>query len=305
MFFNIVYRRFEKRIDILKKQKSNLFYVCILIPSLLLFVVFFMIPVIQSLVLSFTDSFGLKTSYHFIGLENYREALTDPSFMQTIWVSLEFTTIAVVLGNIVSIGLALLLDSSMKFRSLLRSVFFIPNIMSLLVVGYVWSFVYTKTVPDLLQAMGMKSVAILGNMNLVVPALALAAIWNAAGYYMVIYLAALQGVSEDLLEAARIDGAGPATLLFRIKLPLISPTIITCLILSIAAHIKVFELPYAMTSGGPAGASTTLVLKIYNTAFNANRTGYATAQSTIMFIIIASVTLILNGLMKRREERIS
>lgn len=289
----------------MKKQKSNMFYVFILIPSLLLFVVFFTIPVIQSLVLSFTDSFGLKTSYNFIGLANYKEALTDQSFLQTIRVSLEFTAIAVILGNIVSIGLALLLDSSMKFRSFLRSVFFIPNIMSLLVVGYVWSFVYTKTVPDLLQSMGMRSVSILGNMNSVVPALAFAAIWNAAGYYMVIYLAALQGVSEDLLEAARIDGAGPATVLFRIKLPLISPTIITCLILSTAAHIKVFELPYAMTSGGPAGASTTLVLKIYNTAFNANRTGYATAQSTVLFVIIASFTLILNWLMKRREEKIS
>lgn len=289
----------------MKKQKSNAFYFLILLPSLLLFFVFFMIPVVQSLFLSFTDAFGLKTDFNFIGLKNYTEALTDQSFLQTISATLEFTAIAVVLGNIVSLGLALLLDSSIRFRSLLRSVFFIPNVMSLLVVGYVWSFIYTKSVPDLLQLIGRPSVSILGNMNAVVPAIALAAIWNAAGYYMVIYISALQGVSEDLLEAARIDGAGPATILFRIKLPLISPTILTCLILSTAAHIKVFELPYAMTSGGPAGASTTMVLKIYNTAFNANRTGYSTAQSTILFLIIASITLVLNWLMKRREEKIA
>ena len=289
----------------MKKQKSNMFYVLILIPSLLLFAIFFVVPVVQSLFLSFTDSFGLKTSYHFIGLANYIEALTDQSFIQTIYVSFEFTAIAVIVGNILSLGLALLLDSSMKFRSVLRSVFFIPNIMSLLVVGYVWSFIYTKSIPDLLQALGKPTVAILGNIHAVVPALALAAIWNAAGYYMIIYLAALQGVSQDLLEAARIDGAGPMTVLFRIKLPLISPSIITCLILSIAAHIKTFEIPYAMTSGGPAGASTTLVLKIYDTAFNANSTGYATAQSTIMFIIIATFTLLLDWQMRRREDKIS
>lgn len=129
-------------------------------------------------------------------------------------------------------------------------------------------------------------------------------IWNTVGYYMVIYIASLQSVSEDLTEAARIDGANGWQVLTRIKLPLISPTIVTCIILCVASAMKTFELPWTMTSGGPAGASTTMVMKIYNTAFNANRTGYATAQSTILFVLIASISFVLNIIMRRREARL-
>ena len=118
------------------------------------------------------------------------------------------------------------------------------------------------------------------------------------------YIASLQSVSEDLTEAARIDGANGWQVLTRIKLPLISPTIVTCIILCVASAMKTFELPWTMTSGGPAGASTTMVLKIYNTAFNANRTGYATAQSTILFVLIASISFVLNIIMRRREAKL-
>ena len=121
---------------------------------------------------------------------------------------------------------------------------------------------------------------------------------------MVIYIEALQGISEDLVEAARIDGASLWQTLRYVKLPLISPTIITCLILAVASHMQVFELPYTMTSGGPVGASATMVYKIYLTAFNANRNGYAAAQSLVLFVIIGGVSLILNHLMKKREERL-
>ena len=287
-----------------KKSKDNLFYGLLLLPALALFILFFIIPVVQSTWLSFTDSYGMKSSYNFVGLDNYKEALRDLSFKKTISATSKYALISVVFGNILSLVLALILDSKLKLKNLLRAIFFIPNIMSLLVVGYIWSFVYTSVFPDLLTALGTKSFAILGNKTLVVPALAAVGIWNAAGYYMVIYIAALQGISDDLIEAARIDGAGFLHLLRYIRLPLIAPTVFTCLILSIAAHMKVFELPYTMTSGGPVGESTTMVYKIYTTAFNANRNGYAAAQSIILFVMIAAVTLVLNFIMKKREEKL-
>lgn len=287
-----------------KKSKDNLFYGLLLLPALALFILFFIIPVVQSTWLSFTDSYGMKSSYNFVGLDNYKEALRDLSFKKTISATSKYALISVVFGNILSLVLALILDSKLKLKNLLRAIFFIPNIMSLLVVGYIWSFVYTSVFPDLLTALGTKSFAILGNKTLVVPALAAVGIWNAAGYYMVIYIAALQGISDDLIEAARIDGAGFLHLLRYIRLPLIAPTVFTCLILSIAAHMKVFELPYTMTSGGPVGESTTMVYKIYTTAFNANRNGYAAAQSIILFVMIAAVTMVLNFIMKKREEKL-
>ncbi len=287
-----------------KKSKDNLFYGLLLLPALVLFVLFFIIPVVQSTWLSFTDSYGMKSTYNFVGLNNYKEALRDLSFKKTINATSKYALISVVFGNVLSLVLALILDSKLKLKNLLRAIFFIPNIMSLLVVGYIWSFVYTSVFPDIFAALGIKSFAILGNKTLVVPALAVVGIWNAAGYYMVIYIAALQGISDDIIEAARIDGAGFLHLLHYIRLPLIAPTIFTCLILSIAAHMKVFELPYTMTSGGPVGESMTMVYKIYTTAFNANRNGYAAAQSIILFVMIASVTLVLNFIMKKREEKL-
>lgn len=286
------------------KKKQNTFYMALLMPAVILFVVFFIVPVAQSIWLSFTDSYGMKTTYNFVGWENYIEAFADKTFTKTIRVTLKYAFITVATGNILSLILALLLDSRIKCKAVLRAFFFVPNIMSLLVVGYIWCFIYQQVLPDIFDALNVKGIALLGNKNTVIPALAAAGIWNCAGYYMVIYIAALQGISDDLIEAARIDGASTWQVLRYIKLPLISPTIVTCLILSVAAHMKIFELPYTMTSGGPVGQSATMVYKIYMTAFNANRNGYASAQAMILFIIIGGISLGLNLLMRKREERL-
>ena len=286
------------------RKKQNTGYMGLLMPAIILCVVFFIVPVVQSMWLSFTDSYGMKTTYNFVGWKNYLEAFTDKTFTKTIGVTLKYALITVVIGNLLSLLLALLLDSRIRCKAVLRTFFFVPNMMSLLVVGYIWCFIYQQVLPDVFAALGMKSIALLGNKNTVIPALATAGIWNCAGYYMVIYIAALQGISDDLIEAARIDGANTRQILRHIKLPLISPTIITCLILSVAAHMKVFELPYTMTSGGPVGSSATMVYKIYMTAFNANRNGYASAQAMILFIIIGGISLGLNLLMRKREERL-
>lgn len=296
---------FPKGCDCMRqKKRESMFYLAILMPALLLLGIFFVIPVVQSLLLSFTDSYGMRSTYDWIGLSNYVEALGDSSFRDTIQITFAYTIVTVLGSNLLALVFALILDGPIRCRNLLRAVFFIPNIMSILVVGYIWRFVYTSALPDLMTAIGQKTVAVLGKPQSVIYAIALVGIWNTVGYYMVIYIASLQSVSEDLTEAARIDGANGWQVLTRIKLPLISPTIVTCIILCVASAMKTFELPWTMTSGGPAGASTTMVLKIYNTAFNANRTGYATAQSTILFVLIASISFVLNIIMRRREARL-
>ena len=189
----------------------------LLMPAIILFVVFFIVPVVQSMWLSFTDSYGMKTTYNFVGWKNYLEAFTDKTFTKTIGVTLKYALITVVIGNLLSLLLALLLDSRIRCKAVLRTFFFVPNMMSLLVVGYIWCFIYQQVLPDVFAALGMKSIALLGNKNTVIPALAAAGIWNCAGYYMVIYIAALQGISDDLIEAARIDGANTRQILRHIK----------------------------------------------------------------------------------------
>lgn len=287
-----------------KKIRDHVFYGVLLLPAIILFLFFFIIPVVQSMWLSFTDSYGMKTSYQFVGLENYKEAFGDRSFTKTISNTIQYAAITVVLGNLLSLVLALLLDAKIRCRNLFRTFFFIPNIMSLLVVGYIWSFVYKQVLPDIFATLNLGKIAVLGNKDTVVWALAVVGIWNCAGYYMVIYIAALQGISEDIVEAARIDGASMRQVLRYVKLPLISPTILTCVILSVSSHMKVFELPYTMTSGGPVGASSTMVYKIYMTAFNANRNGYAAAQSIVLFVMIGLISLVLNDIMGRREKKL-
>lgn len=287
-----------------KKIKDHVFYGVLLLPAVLLFLFFFIIPVVQSMWLSFTDSYGMKTSYQFVGLENYKEAFGDRSFTKTISNTIQYAAITVVLGNLLSLVLALLLDAKIRCRNLFRTFFFIPNIMSLLVVGYIWSFVYKQVLPDIFTTLNLGKIAVLGNKDTVVWALGAVGIWNCAGYYMVIYIAALQGIAEDIVEAARIDGASMWQVLRYVKLPLISPTILTCVILSVSSHMKVFELPYTMTSGGPVGASSTMVYKIYMTAFNANRNGYAAAQSIVLFVMIGLISLVLNDIMGRREKKL-
>lgn len=273
---------------------------------MILFVLFFIIPVVQSFLLSFTDSYGMKSTYNFMGLANYEEAIRDQSYTKTIVVTLKYTLLTAVFGNLLALLLAFLLDMPrLKFKNLLRAFFFIPNIMSLLVVGYIWNFIYKQVIPELWEFMGLGSIAVLGNKKTVIVALAIVGIWNMAGYYMVIYLASLQSINEDLIEAARIDGGTTWQVLRYVKIPLISPTIMTCLILSVAANMKVFELPYTMTTGGPVGASTTMVYKIYTTAFNANRNGYASAESIGLFALISGISLVLNLIMKNREGQIS
>ncbi|MFT3984199.1 MAG: sugar ABC transporter permease [Lachnospiraceae bacterium] len=288
-----------------RKTRDAIFYFILLVPAIVLFIMFFIIPVIQSFGLSFTDSYGMKTSYHFVGIDNYIEAIHDFTFTQTIGNTLYYTLLVVLIGNLLSLMLALLLDSQMHGKNIFRTVFFIPNIMSLLVVGYIWSFAYTKVIPEITKELTGMNVALLGNKKLVIIALAIVGVWNCAGYYMVIYIAALQSISEDIVEAARIDGAGYCQILRYVKLPMLMPTIFTCLILSVAANMKVFELPYTMTSGGPVGASSTMVFKIYTTAFNAARNGYAATQSIILFFIIGFISLLLNWLMRKKEERLS
>ena len=130
----------------------------------------------------------------------------------------------------------------------------------------------------------------LGSMKLAVYSIGLTAIWQCAGYYMIIYIAGLQNISKDLLEAAAVDGANKWTVITRIKLPLLAPVVVMNVILCLASCFKAFDIPMAMTSGGPAGATTTIALQIYNTGFSSNRTGYATAQSIILFLIISAIT---------------
>lgn len=283
-------------------------YLFFILPALLLFTAFFIVPFFRSFALSFTDAFGFRKDIHFIGLDNFVEALSrDTHFMTCLWVTVRYTVFVVIAGNLFSLALALMLDTRLPGRNALRTVFFLPNVMSLIIVGFVWTFLYGDVYRTLVHVLGdpvWLKISWLGNTDLAVFSIGLTAIWQSAGYAMIIYIAGLQGIPAELIEAAHIDGAGEWDILTKIKLPLIAPVVLMNLILATTTCLKAFDFPYAMTSGGPGYATTTLALYIYTLNFSMHRTGYATAVSMILFFLIAIVTVFMMKDMKLREDKI-
>ena len=290
------------------KSRKRFVFLCVA-PATILFFLFMILPTLNVFRMSLYERGAYSPNETFVGLKNFQHLLRDAQFIRSMQnMILLVVTVTLITFAFALVFAAILTREKIKGQNFFRIIFYIPNILSVVVISGIFSAIYKPENGMLNSIIGlfrdMTDPILWKGEKLVIPSIILAMVWQAVGYYMVIYIASLQSVSEDLTEAARIDGANGWQVLTRIKLPLISPTIVTCIILCVASAMKTFELPWTMTSGGPAGASTTMVLKIYNTAFNANRTGYATAQSTILFVLIASISFVLNIIMRRREAKL-
>lgn len=286
----------------LKKRKQDFTYMMFIIPALAFFLAFFIYPFFRSIWLSLTDAYGYNPEIHFIGLNNYIEALSNPAFKRSLWITVKYTVFVTVFANLVAIGLAFLLDGNVYFKKFFRIVFFLPNLMSLIIVSYVWVFLYGSVYQSFVSALKIPEalqISWLGNETMALISIGTTAVWQCAGYYMFIYIAGLQNVPHELIEAAQLDGASSWDIISRIKFPMLAPVIFMNGLLLVTASFKAFDVPMAMTSGGPAGATTTIALQIYNTGFRANRTGYATAQSIILFLIICAITAVIYILQNR------
>lgn len=286
------------------RKKQNLSYMFFIIPALIFFVVFFVQPFINSLWLSFTDAYGYNPTSNFVGLKNYVEALTNKNFKNALWVTFKYAVFVTLTSNVVSLALAFLLDSNVHMKKLFRAIFFLPNLMSLIIVSFVWVFMYGsvyRSVVNLLNIPEAYQISWLGSMKMAVFSIGITAVWQCAGYYMLIYIAGLQNISQEVIEAAEVDGASKWDIIKSIKLPLLAPVVGMNTLLLLTSCFKAFDIPMAMTSGGPAGATTTIALYIYNTGFSSNRTGYATAQSVILFLIILVLTSVVYYFQNRKD----
>ncbi len=207
-----------------------------------------------------------------------------------------FMILNVLLSNFFALLLALLLDHKLRMQNFLRSIFFLPNVLSLVIVAFIWSFVFKLIMP------AVTGIPLwLGSTDLAPYCVIIVSVWQACGYLMVIYLAGLQTIPTDVLEAAEIDGANWSTKFKHITWPLLAPALTICLFYSISNSLKAFEVPLALTSGGPGYATTPIVLDVYFNAFMQNRFGYGTAKAVLLCLIIILITGIQLTLMKRRE----
>lgn len=210
--------------------------------------------------------------------------------------TLFFTFFNVILANFCGLALALILDTKMKYRNLLRSMFFLPNVISLIIVAYIWSFMFRLIFP-LLTGISIW----LGSPELAPYATIMVAVWQGCGYLMVIYLAGLQTIPAEISEAAEVDGARWYQRLYHIKFPLLLPAFTICLFYSLSNSLRTFDIIMALTQGGPGYVTTPIVVDIYKNAFQANRFGYATAKAVLLCLIIIVVTGIQLAIMKRKE----
>ena len=287
-------------------RKQNLVMLGLVMPAFLLFVAFKLAPAILGIWYSMTNWNGINPSYRFIGLTNFIEIFKDDTdFWKSMLFTLKYVLVITVIMNLAALLLALLIETLDKKKGIFRTIFYMPNMISMIIGGYMWSFIFSQVLYYISEhtPFDFLGVSWFGNTKYAFIAIVIVAVWGGAGYLMVIYIAGLQGVSTSLVEAAVVDGATPLQRLRFITLPLIKQSFTICLFVTLNSAFQVFDVVYALTGGGPGRATQVVSINIYEEAFSrSNRFGYATAKSTILFLVILIVTLIQINLMKRREE---
>ena len=265
-------------------------------PSALGVGLFVLLPMLLAFLLSFTSASGFG-DYPWVGLENYRRMFHDPLFTNSIKVTLLFVAVFVPGVYLLGLVMALLVHGSLPARAFFRVAFFAPYTVSLVVVGLVWRYMLADRVGivgSLLHAVGVDDPpSFLGDPSLALWVVAGASIWFFVGYYMVILLGGLQEIPQDILDAAKLDGAGPWRLVLSIILPLLRPTTFFALVLATIAGLaglQSFDLIYVMTQGGPANSTSLGIYYVYETAFKSSQFGYASAMATWYAVVLIVFT---------------
>ncbi|MGQ9553362.1 MAG: carbohydrate ABC transporter permease [Anaerolineae bacterium] len=272
-----------------------------LLPTLVGLLLFTAGAVIASFALSFTN-YNVFTPPQWAGLYNYRTIVTTPLTKQVLLNTLYYSVVMVPASTVLALTVALAMNQRLPGRTLLRGMFFMPVISSTVAVALIWSWLYNPEFGLLnigLRALGLKGLTWLRDTKLAMPSVMIMSLWKGLGYNMVIFLAGLQAIPEQLHEAAEIDGAGRWARLRHVTVPMLSPTIFLVLILSTIASFQVFEQTFILTNGGPGYATLTIALYIYQTAFVYFNMGYASALAYILFAAVLMVTLLQFRLQER------
>ncbi|BBI35413.1 carbohydrate ABC transporter permease [Cohnella abietis] len=292
----------------LRNRKKTLTLLAFVFPALLFYSVFVLAPSIGGGWYSLTDWNGLNPTYKMVGFGNYIEALTDDRFfLDSIWFTLKYVVFMVILSNFFAILLAVLIESRKRSKVWFRTIFFMPNMISLIIGGFMWMFIFTKVLPYIAEHTAFKFLdqSWIGDPKLSFFAIIILSLWSGVGYLMVIYIAALQGVPQQLKEAASIDGANAFQTFRNVTLPMIYPALTIGLFVTLNNSFKVFEAVFALTGGGPGRATQVIALNIFEEAFSmSNRYGYASAKAMILFMIVFIITIVQLWIMKRREVEV-
>ena len=285
------------------KKKNALLYASFVGPSMLFFVLVFIVPLLYGFYLTLTDWDGIASTIGFTGFANYAEVFTDLSFWQSMRRTILYSAASVIAINVIAFLLAYLLTSGVKAESFLRAGFFTPNLIGGLILGYIWQFVFSRVFVNIYKIIpvALFEKSWLSSPGTAMASLIIVATWQYSGYMLLIYIAGFVGIPHDLIEAARIDGAGEGLITRKIRIPLMVPSIVISLFLSITRTFKVYDVNLSLTAGGPYDSTKLAAMHIYSKAFEEQRYGVGQAEALVMFVCMAAIALTQTYIGKKRE----
>jgi raffinose/stachyose/melibiose transport system permease protein len=294
----------NNRIDLKRESIKWGWFALFIIPAVLIYTLFVIYPVVNgTLILSFQKWNPIRRKSSFVGLDNFINLFQDKTFYSSLGATMKYVISVVIRSNILALVLVLAIESA-RFNVLFRNVFFIPHVVSGLIVGYLWRFMFIGVYPNLMTAIGLPEMASFtwySDVNAsFIAALIMPGVWKGLGFLILLYIAGLQAIPNDVIEASVIDGANIVQQKLRIVIPMLMSTISINLFLSIADAFKQFELAY-ITNGGPGTSSMLFSYYIFNAAFSAFDYGQACAMALILMIVIGFFTFTQLRLTSRKE----
>lgn len=285
------------------KKPKNISIYLMTVPAVVLFAVFHTFPAIQGIFYSFTNWDGLSLTYDFVGFKNYYYLFRDETVWHSYLFTFQFAIVSTILVNVLSLAIAIGLNEKIKFKNFFRAVYFLPNVLSVLIVGYIFNYLFANVLPVWGEKLGIEALStnILGSEKWAWIGIVIVAVWQACAFNTILYLAGLQTVPSELYEASSLDGASKWQNFRHITFPMIAPFFTINMVLAMKNFLMVFDQVVALTGGGPGRATESISLLIYNGGFQGGEFAYQSANSVIYFIVIMAVSILQIKFLQKRE----
>lgn len=291
------------------KIKRVVSYEIMIIPALIIFLLFIVYPASSTIYHGFTNWSDVKQlNYDFVGLKNYIRLFSDEAMMIGVKNSIIFAVVATILQSTIGLALALALDSKFKTKNMLRAIWYFPAVLSTLIIGYLWNYMLSTSdfglINQLVIRFGFEKINFLGNPNIALGCIIFVSVWQWSGWTMTIYLANLQGISNELYESASVDGASRWQRFRYVTLPMLQPAVSFCVVTGMINGLKVFDIIYALTNGGPGGKTESIISIMMRKGFTEGFYGYSSAMGTVFLVIVLFISFFLTRLFNKWGDNI-
>lgn len=289
----------------MEKSKESYTHLIMTIPAVLLFFIFHTYPALNGIFYSFTNWRGFG-DWDFVGLRNYINVFKDTRALDAYFFTIKFAVFSTIIVNILSLTIAMGLNSAIKFKNFFRALYFFPNILSIVIIGFIFNYIFGKILPPAAQNFGIEFLSrnILGNLDFAWFGVVIVAVWQASAFNTIIYLAGLQTIPEELYEASLIDGAGRWINFWKITFPLIAPFFTINMVLAMKGFLQAFAIIIALTNGGPGRATESISLIIYKGGLQGGEFAYQSANAVIFLIFLVTISFLQIRFLQKREVQL-